>query len=479
MEGGKHPYSYACATPSTSKKRKLVQLENVEEEENELKDLKVEMSKMKQLIKEQQKTIYNQAMTINSLQKNDNGICDTSNDDSILQESSNMTKIENEKKKFATEIAEMKSTMDAEAKKDNKIKELEELLSSIKNMKPDPECFNEEIQKLKEELQTTSQNYGNKIKDLKTQLDSKKYSEDVHKKRIFDLEEDNKQLTNIVRHASNGNTLKAMINERNKKIKELEDLLEMKEEDLRDLGSRITNLEATYKDIAKKTIAEKDEKYNKLFTENEKKMKFMIAEIQRQFENERKKYKEEIDELKDTVADVNKKFSDERKIAFQYTNDVRVLKAENNKLKVTVADVSKKLSEEQKLVIWYINETRGMKAKIDKQKITVTDLTKKLSDEIKSVIQYKSGIQKYKEEIDKLKITVDGLTAKVSEKKQNIIFHLSEIGKLLQKITVFEKNVARLKSRIEELEQKELENDMIVDKKINNLEAKHTVTFYD
>uniref|UniRef100_A0A914QB59 Uncharacterized protein n=1 Tax=Panagrolaimus davidi TaxID=227884 RepID=A0A914QB59_9BILA len=329
-----------------------------EDENDELTELKAEMEKMKQLIEGQQKTIYNQAMTITRLESEKASKNVT--DESIIEDpntSENKVELKNgelkqiieeERRKLDTELVELKSNMGVQKQneeKDQKIKELEGSVASIKNVISDP-GFAEGDKK-----HSSCDDSGKKIKDLEAQLELKISTETALKKTIADLEEDRKQLTKLL-YQTNTDKLKLEILEQKKKIKGLEKMIEMKEEDLKDFESRITEMDAIYKDVNQQNMDLKDKEYKKIIVENEKKIKDMKVE--------REKCKSENDGLKDTVTELTKLLSNEQKAIIEHETKIN----EMDKLKVTVDDLNKELFEKRKNAVVQFIENEQLKQKI-------------------------------------------------------------------------------------------------------------------
>uniref|UniRef100_A0AC35F6E0 Uncharacterized protein n=1 Tax=Panagrolaimus sp. PS1159 TaxID=55785 RepID=A0AC35F6E0_9BILA len=286
-----------------------------ENDNDEVTELKAEMEKMKQLIEGQQKTIYNQAMTI--------------------------TRLESEKSSKNKQNEE----------KDQRIKELEGSIVSIKNVISDP-GFVEEDKNIKN---SACNDAGKKIEDLQAQLELKISTETLLKKTIVDLEEDRKQLTKLL-YQTNTDKLKLEILEQKKKIKGLEQMIELKEEDLKDFESRITEMDTIYKDVNQQNMNLKDKEYKKITVENEKKIKDM--------KTERDKCKAENDGLKDTVNKLTKLLSNEQKVIIEHETKIKEMEAEMDKLKVAVDDVNKELFEKRKNAVVQFIENEQLKQKI-------------------------------------------------------------------------------------------------------------------
>jgi myosin heavy subunit len=338
-----------------------------EDENDELTELKAEMEKMKQLIEGQQKTIYNQAMTITRLESEKASKNVT--DESIIEDpntSENKVELKNgelkqiieeERRKMDTELVELKSNMGAQIinlqkqneEKDQKIKELEESVASIKNVISDP-GFAEGDKK-----RSACDDAEKKIKDLEAQLELKISTETALKKTIADLEEDRKQLTKLL-YQTNTDKLKLEILEQKKKIKGLEKMIELKEEDLKDFESRITEMDAIYKDVNQQNMDLKEKEYKQLTVEYEKKMKDMKTESE--------KCKVENDGLKNTVNELTKLLSNEQKSVIKHETKIKEMEAEIDKLKVTVDDLNKELFEKRKNAVVQFIENEQLKQKI-------------------------------------------------------------------------------------------------------------------
>uniref|UniRef100_A0AC34F0W9 Uncharacterized protein n=1 Tax=Panagrolaimus sp. ES5 TaxID=591445 RepID=A0AC34F0W9_9BILA len=220
--------------------------------------LVAENERLKQLVEKLQKAICNQAINISRLEDEKDVCLDNSRryDDIDTEDikdkeeelqSKYALQIEDERKKYESELAELKATFSkqvADLEKQNeaqkeKIKNLDELLLlSAKNVKSESQQIG--LQDQIDKLQSSNDNSDKKIKELEAQLESKTKTENLLKARMDERKQQNDNQKKLL--TIKDKEFKAAVQERNKTIKDLEAKLVSKTKKADALQSKIDEM---------------------------------------------------------------------------------------------------------------------------------------------------------------------------------------------------------------------------------------------
>uniref|UniRef100_A0A914YFL5 Uncharacterized protein n=1 Tax=Panagrolaimus superbus TaxID=310955 RepID=A0A914YFL5_9BILA len=208
-----------------------------------------ENAKLKQLLERLRKTICNQAMHITELEEEKDNCADSIGLDDIDMEEIKakeqefkskiallQQQIEDERTTYETELAEYKSTVSKHVtdlekqhkEKNRKIKNLELILSTTQNIKPDP-GFADEIKLLEEkncELQSKCDDSDKKIKELEVELQSKVSTESSLRKTMEDTQKNIAEKEKLLQKKID--KLQSKCDDSDKKIKSLQIQLQSK-----------------------------------------------------------------------------------------------------------------------------------------------------------------------------------------------------------------------------------------------------------